>query len=136
MILADRDAASSFVSYRSRGGSGFDSVAIAAATSSLPQPEYASRPVAQAAHPVSAFASAAVRSRIEPTCSAVRSGRRLKRIAAAALTCGAENDVPCAWRYSSGPQLEKPWSAHAGKREVSGRGKVERICSPGAARSL
>jgi hypothetical protein len=38
------------------------------------------------------------------------SAQLLSRTAAAALTCGAANDVPCASRYSSGPQLEYPCS--------------------------
>ena len=109
---------------------------MAAVTSSRPQPDSESWPSAQPAQPVAGVWSAAAIRRIALTCSGRSVGRRLSSTAAAALTCGAAKDVPCAARYSSGPQLEYPCSEHDGYLAVRGRGRIERISWPGAARSL
>ena len=58
---------------------------------------HASRPVGQSAHPPAAFASSALRSSSQATCSGVSLGSWPSRSAAAAETCGAANDVPLAW---------------------------------------
>ena len=62
--------------------------------------------VPQASQPFAASRSVAVDWRIFVTWSGCSVGCRLRSTAAAAATCGAAKDVPCASRYSSGPQLE------------------------------
>ncbi len=58
------------------------------------------------------------------------------RFAAAAVTCGAENDVPSGGRNSLVAHGVYPWSRQPARSAVSDRGKVEMTSSPGAATSL
>src|SRR6266511_1389747 len=86
---------SSFVSKRSVGGSGLLVRAVSAeTTSSLPQPDKASRSGGQPEQPVEAFRSTADRSRMVVVWLGVSVERCASRSAAAAATCGAANDVP------------------------------------------
>ena len=98
---------SSLGSKWSRTGTRFArSARTAALMSSFPQPDSESRLPEHAPHPLAGVAVVAVRSISVETWSGLSEGRIENRVAAAALTCGAENDVPDAWRYSFGPQLE------------------------------
>src|ERR1041384_7272296 len=98
---------SSFGSKRSGVGAWpAPSARAAAAMLSLPQPVSAFRPSGQSAQPLSGLAGVADRSSSQETWSEVSVGSSEKSVAAAAVTCGAENEVPAAWRYSLGPQLE------------------------------
>ena len=120
------------------GGSGVPSVSSVERGEHVerPQPVNGSRPGGHAAQPVAAFASSALRSSSHATCSGASLGSWPSRSAAAAETCGAANDVPIASRNSNGPQSEYGWSAQPARRSTSCRGIVEKIASPGAARSL
>src|SRR5207237_6177596 len=128
--------ASSFVSKRSGVGNGPASAASALATSSLPQPLSESRRSEQRAQPVAAFTSSALCSSSVVAWLFDSDGAVANSTAAAAVTCGAANDVPSGLRSSSGPQSEKPWSAQSGLGDVIASGSVEKIPEPGAERSL
>jgi hypothetical protein len=104
--------------------------------SSRPQPVNASRPVAHALQLFAALRSTAVRSSRYEIWSAFSVGLSASRMAAAAVTCGAANDVPAPRRKSDGPQSEYPWSVQEGFCAVMASGIVERMWSPGAEMSL
>jgi len=69
--------------------------------------------------------SVAVRSNRFKTWSGCSAGSSANKTAAAAVTCGAANEVPAACRNSSGPQSEYPWFWHSGRVAVRARGSVE-----------
>ena len=69
-----------------------------------------------------------------PTWSGVSEGSTPSRSAAAALTCGAANDVPIASRSSNGPQSEYA-SVQPESAATRFDGIVENMSSPGAATS-
>src|SRR5262245_12181114 len=101
--------------------------------SSRPQPVSESRPVKQRTQPVSRFESAAFLVRTYEAWSGWSPESDAKSRAAAAETCGAEKDVPSPRLNSIGPQSEYPCGVQPGLDvEVSARGSVEKIPSPGA----
>ena len=74
---------------------------------------------------------------MEATWSGASPGRMPSTSAAAAVTIGAENDVPSAWRNSNGPQSEYPCSTQTlPVGFVTLNGRVEKMSEPGAEMSL
>ena len=71
-----------------------------------PQPVSESRPTAQAGQPVAGLASVAERSSSHSSWAGVSAGSTPSRSAAAAVTWGAEKEVPIAFWNSEGPQFE------------------------------
>ena len=104
----------------------------------MPQPVNESRPTGHAGQPVAGVASVALRSSTHSSWELESLGYSPSRSAAAAVTCGAANDVPIPSLNSDGPQFAYALFGplHPGTEASTRlRGIVEKIGPPGAATS-